>query len=573
MTPEEQLASILKQNQNIVFGKTIGTDANGNCTVQTGENSILARSGGQISAGDCVAMKTDDGQWYAVSSRVSGTVDKKTLFKRKNAPISLADDGGIVKVLLQGGNKLLIGGDRETPAEIYTIPDGFGVEQARISTTGEGVDDWIVQVVLRKQSILEAYNNRSTYNFLRYYLENKSLFTDSMSLTTITPLEEKEILDDGIIKGSESGFRYTKQQTIRYVYDVFFLSFLVRETYQVELDFSHTVLSRTCDIQIASAGNFDISPYKDTAIAMRSILLDTPLLVIFWKTLSDSGLPSTYDMFTDLETVTSGGFSQGITPSGNGDGDWLINSGFIANHGWWSIIRSFSPSSGVEPDGLRDGDPYWTDDGKYTNLIDYSSFPNALTMDARSYGYFASFDGSSATSIPSVSTYIYSSLPPIFVSEAKTVSFPISASNNIDISVESFKEDTPYTLSNDQSLVIGPVIYYVEHIIGFGSRSNIVAILQGVNKETELVVTAEEEFRLYKEGLYNVVIPNGLITASNNLIDDTIAQVVSIADESADIQVFQLLATAQPDPTTETIDMKSIAGAGTPLNASTYLPS
>ena len=137
MTPEEQLAKILKQNQNIVFGKTIGTDADGNCTVQTGESSILARSGGQISAGDCVAMKADDGQWYAVSSRVTGTVDKKTLFKRKSVQIATA--GGVVKILLlerknvqKDGNSILIdsiliGGDRDTPEEIYVIPDGFGL--------------------------------------------------------------------------------------------------------------------------------------------------------------------------------------------------------------------------------------------------------------------------------------------------------------------------------------------------------------------------------------------------------------------------------------------------------------
>lgn len=100
MTPEELLAAALKQSQKIVFGKTIGTDTNGNCTVQGEDGSVLARSGGRISAGDCVAIKADDGQWYAVSARQSGTVQKTTLFKRRNILVAEEEEAIILVPLV-----------------------------------------------------------------------------------------------------------------------------------------------------------------------------------------------------------------------------------------------------------------------------------------------------------------------------------------------------------------------------------------------------------------------------------------------------------------------------------------
>ena len=143
MTPEEQLAKILKQNQNIVFGKTIGTDADGNCTVQTGESSILARSGGQISAGDCVAMRTDDGQWYAVSSRPTGTVAKRTLYKRKSKPSSAS--GGDIIILFKKDNALYVGGDRDEPELIYELEAGYSfVGSPNISKIGANIQGYIV---------------------------------------------------------------------------------------------------------------------------------------------------------------------------------------------------------------------------------------------------------------------------------------------------------------------------------------------------------------------------------------------------------------------------------------------
>ena len=149
MTPEEQLAKILKQNQNIVFGKTIGTDADGNCTVQTGESSILARSGGQVSAGDCVAMKADDGQWYAVSSRVTGTVQRSVLFSRKNRIVDDAEIGN-AKALYFSSSDAYVGGDR-TPAElVYTPPDGYSILYYSFQSLGEGQDDWILTCLSAK---------------------------------------------------------------------------------------------------------------------------------------------------------------------------------------------------------------------------------------------------------------------------------------------------------------------------------------------------------------------------------------------------------------------------------------
>lgn len=90
-TPEELLAQILKDNKKIAFGQTIGTNADGNCAVQTDDGSILARSPDRISAGSCVALRADDGQWYAVSARETGLVQRSVLFSRRNK-ITTPDD-------------------------------------------------------------------------------------------------------------------------------------------------------------------------------------------------------------------------------------------------------------------------------------------------------------------------------------------------------------------------------------------------------------------------------------------------------------------------------------------------
>jgi hypothetical protein len=131
MNPEEQLAKLLKQNQNIVFGKSLGTDPNRNCTVQTGEASILARSGGQISAGDCVAMRADDGQWYAVSSRVTGTVQRSPLFRKRNQVVAEESDSSSLKSII---NAFLVG---EGDIKPLFIPDSF-IGAYSLSNTGDG---------------------------------------------------------------------------------------------------------------------------------------------------------------------------------------------------------------------------------------------------------------------------------------------------------------------------------------------------------------------------------------------------------------------------------------------------
>ena len=167
MTPEEQLAKILKQNQNIVFGKTFGTDADGNCTVQTGESSILARSGGQISAGDCVAMKADDGQWYAVSSRSTGTVSSNLIFKKKSKPVIAEEENSNIIFLFRDTETrkvanvdtkfltFLVGGDREVPEQCFEIAEIFEDTKLEfvygsIQKTSINLNSFVVNLIFRK---------------------------------------------------------------------------------------------------------------------------------------------------------------------------------------------------------------------------------------------------------------------------------------------------------------------------------------------------------------------------------------------------------------------------------------
>lgn len=171
MTPEEQLTKLLKLNQNIVFGKTIGTDPDGNCTVQSDSGMILAKSGGRISAGDCVALRTDDGQWYAVSARQSGTIEQKTIFKRKSVPSSDTSVSNVVMLFKKvttanptttpptvASTTLYVGGDRDNPEAIYDLEDGFKFAQnPTINKTGTGQDDWIVNFILVSNTDSTSY--------------------------------------------------------------------------------------------------------------------------------------------------------------------------------------------------------------------------------------------------------------------------------------------------------------------------------------------------------------------------------------------------------------------------------
>jgi len=151
VTPEERLIAALKTQKKIVFGNTIGVDGNGECTVVGEDATVRAIAGTPISAGSCVALQTDDGQWYAVSARESGTVQKRTLYKRKNKPPASDEEGGPVKILYIKESVFYVGGDRSEPTEVYRLPSNyelFGL--VSINNLGTGLNDWIVNIRLKK---------------------------------------------------------------------------------------------------------------------------------------------------------------------------------------------------------------------------------------------------------------------------------------------------------------------------------------------------------------------------------------------------------------------------------------
>lgn len=155
MTAEERLIAALKAQNKIVFGNTIGVNAGGDCTVVSEDGTVSAIAGTSISAGSCVAIQTDDGQWYAVSARESGVVQKQTLYKRRNKPPESGGSGGPVKILYLKDGVFYIGGDRPTPIEVYTIPEGYNLfGPASIDNTGPLLDDWLINLRLKKEGKL-----------------------------------------------------------------------------------------------------------------------------------------------------------------------------------------------------------------------------------------------------------------------------------------------------------------------------------------------------------------------------------------------------------------------------------
>jgi len=170
VTPEERLIAALKAQNRIVFGNTIGVDSNNECTVVSEDGTVRAIAGTPISSGSCVALQADDGQWYAVSARESGTIQKKTIYKRKNKPPSADGTGGPVKILYVKGTEIYIGGDRAEPTSVYTIPEGYALfGPPTINNLGTGLSDWLVNVRLLK--------------------------SDKLTLVTLSPLGEEMVKD------------------------------------------------------------------------------------------------------------------------------------------------------------------------------------------------------------------------------------------------------------------------------------------------------------------------------------------------------------------------------------------
>ena len=593
MTPEEQLAKILKQNQNIVFGKTIGTDADGNCTVQTGESSILARSGGQVSAGDCVAMKADDGQWYAVSSRVTGTVDKKTLFKRKN--IQIATAGGVVKILLlkrenvqKDGNSILIdsiliGGDRDTPEGIYVIPDGFGLEKAKISATGGGVDDWIVQLVIRKQVIIDAYAARETNSFLEYYHNNIGVFVDSRKIVTITTDDTKVIEDDGLLHAGGDTLECTVNCIIGfwglaagYVFST--LQFHVEETYSVNTDnWIYTPTIRVCNIYVDSLRGYTFN--LDVINQIRSDLLSAIKPVYLWKTFSDANVSSAYDNLGTIGVYTTSAITTGsmtLFPRFI-SGDFLLSNIYPSGHGWFTdnggVILSFPKSNktAVSP-SLVLVDNEDIDMTFFYYLAGFNTLEDVNDkMPDKAYviNLGIGFNGLTADSFDINATNIYAdSLPTlpspvvstIILSPSRDISntiTPTSSANDLPIKYPAKDVFSGYPISN----------------FGILYEKKIDKFIQGLDFDTQLLRLNSSSYVLYR-GVDSVDISAPPITGTyQNLIDDVITQVLATADESVDKQEFQLLSTAQPDPETQTIDIESIADYGTVLSASAFQTS
>lgn len=82
MTPEERLIAALKASNKIVLGQTTGS-IGGRCNVSGKEGSVSAIARSPIPSGSCVAIKTDDGQWYALPAKQTELGQSKFLYKRK----------------------------------------------------------------------------------------------------------------------------------------------------------------------------------------------------------------------------------------------------------------------------------------------------------------------------------------------------------------------------------------------------------------------------------------------------------------------------------------------------------
>lgn len=318
---------------------------------------------------------------------------------------------GLVKILLLKDNKIYIGGDRSAPEEIYTIPTGYGVVNSKITNTGRDTGDWNVSLVLRKQTVIDAYANRATFNFLRFYLENQSEFFNSMIVVSIIDGIPTEVQSDGIIKqSSTSTFTYTKSQFIQFASDTLgTLNFFVRETYNLSIgsDINQTIASRTCDITL----NLDSEEGKVLSLSMRAILLAAPLPVIYWNQLSDTGLSSTYDDAVFNPVVSS----IRKTPS---DGGWILLNPLLAGNGWIYSFDMVALASSVERSGIRSGVYEWKPNLSvsglpyYTDIID-TSIPPSATFNYQGKYYGSLFSGENS-SLLAVSNIALQSLPPVY---------------------------------------------------------------------------------------------------------------------------------------------------------------
>ena len=199
MTPEELLVETLKQSKKIVFGETIGTDTDGNCTVQSEDGSILARSPDQISAGSCVALKTDTGQWYAVSARQSGTVAKKDLFKRKNKP---PEESIITSTSFLGVTSAKVAGIGDEVFDIFA-PDTYYVADTNdASRTNDSYEFYAMYVQQETRNVRFSHiQNNEEIRFKEISSLDNSFYGEEIAEGTTRTRISRGILSLGVIDG------------------------------------------------------------------------------------------------------------------------------------------------------------------------------------------------------------------------------------------------------------------------------------------------------------------------------------------------------------------------------------
>jgi hypothetical protein len=625
-----------------------------------GRYTVIHSDGGRTSNGDKIFNSTAPQDGFIRGNASGNAIALEYRNYVRSEVISSEEEigGGQVKILLLDEGRVLIGGDRDTPEEIYVIPDGFGLEQSKISATGEGLDDWIVQLVLRKQVIIDAYNNRETYNFLRYYLENKSTFTDSLKILTITIQNTTEIINDGIIKQDiVNTFIYSESKSLYYVgtggpdVGTGAYVFQVTETYEITVgsEINQEAVSRSCDIVLTNPSDSN----RTDSLSIRDTILSETTSVCYWDDLVSSGLSASYGGVT-----LSPSFSDFTSSPSNGE--WILLRPSLSGHGWIHSFQIASLTLLAENPARRFGSPSW----KYAPLSTLSPSPDFYTdtyaipdpapailpathlYQGRYYGSFFSLDGESSFvqdtfafgepsasqwrffpvngessiellpfsfSSPNILTVVVSDrvkvnstgiLPtpltkdieyfvrsvigadvelsltnggtPITLLSAgtgihfmfKSVSvdrmFNVSPSIDIDVTISNnMRVNGGDQLGNHKLEVAGQPFF-----LGLAAIPNTSYFLQGVDKTSQLLKIGDE-YRLYKGDTYTIVIPAEII-GFQNLIDDVVAQVLAVADESVEVKVFQLLPTAQPAPETQTIDISPITDNGAVLSASAY---
>ncbi|MBD2076253.1 hypothetical protein H6F86_20700 [Phormidium sp. FACHB-592] len=149
------IAQALATQQETVIGRALRLGRPGDTidvSIPNSNATIRARCATEVNSGTVTVVKTLQGAWAFCSTAPQTVVNLPGAFLKVRPKLNPVLTGQI-KILfsrvIDGDLVFFIGGDRETPDQIFTLPLSANIRASSLTNTGVDADDWVVGIAWR----------------------------------------------------------------------------------------------------------------------------------------------------------------------------------------------------------------------------------------------------------------------------------------------------------------------------------------------------------------------------------------------------------------------------------------